>query len=194
MQPNREQWNDWERSALRTLAIGVREARERAGMSQRALADAARVDRGQIANLESNANAETSSRTTELPRIGLVVRLALALRLPPLELLYPGLPDGSVEVLPDVTCTSMEAAQWFSGEVSSDQLPDSLPVTDTQRTVKARKLRDIRRQIEFNKQVLFADDVSESARQTANIVLMSFTKQAQELEAEMRREGLTVRG
>ena len=42
--------------------------------------------------------------------------LAAALEVPPVELLFPDLPDGEVEALPGVSATAFQAAQWFSGE------------------------------------------------------------------------------
>jgi transcriptional regulator with XRE-family HTH domain len=102
-------------SWLRTIAGAVKSARERAGLTQRALADAAGVDRGQIANLESHADPESKSRTTELPRVGLLVRLSFALGKAPVELLYPALPYGPVEVWPGMEVSSLYALEWFSG-------------------------------------------------------------------------------
>ena len=42
--------------------------------------------------------------------------LAAALEVPPVELLFPDLPDGEVEALPGRVTTSWQAVQWFSGE------------------------------------------------------------------------------
>jgi len=126
MQPTRDQWSAWELSWLRTIAAAVKSARERAELTQRALADAAGVDRGQIANLESHADPESKSRTTELPRVGLLVRLSLVLGIPPVELLYPALPDGTMEVWPDVETTSFQALQWFSGEIAARDIDPRL--------------------------------------------------------------------
>lgn len=44
--------------------------------------------------------------------------LAWALAVPPVRLLYPDLPDGSVEAVPGVTVSSMVAVTWFSGEAT----------------------------------------------------------------------------
>lgn len=43
--------------------------------------------------------------------------LAWALRVPPLQLLYPDIPDGGVEIVPGIEKPSIEAIQWFSGEL-----------------------------------------------------------------------------
>ncbi|MCK0516968.1 hypothetical protein [Williamsia sp. DF01-3] len=45
-----------------------------------------------------------------------LVILAKALAVPPLLLLYPGVPGEVVEVIPEVRTLAIAAAQWFSGE------------------------------------------------------------------------------
>lgn len=104
-------WENWEKVAVALIGTAVRNFRDAVGMSQAELATAAEISKGQIMNLES-----TSGRVQKLPSVGTVVRLAYALGVPPVALLYPGLPDGSVEVLPGITTSSIKAAQWFSGE------------------------------------------------------------------------------
>ncbi|MCB8910205.1 helix-turn-helix domain-containing protein [Rhodococcus rhodochrous] len=106
MPPTQEQWNEWEQAAIQQLGKAVRAERERAGLSQRALADAAGIDRGQIANIEGGKDGKP--RISELPRIGVLVRLAYALKAPPIMLLYPGMPDEMVHVAPN----SMRPAKW----------------------------------------------------------------------------------
>ncbi|MGB7239386.1 MAG: hypothetical protein WBD41_25825, partial [Rhodococcus sp. (in: high G+C Gram-positive bacteria)] len=46
--------------------------------------------------------------------------LAKALEIPPALLLFPGMPDGDVEVLPDVIVSSEQAARWVVGEQRID--------------------------------------------------------------------------
>ncbi|WML61904.1 hypothetical protein [Rhodococcus sp. AH-ZY2] len=67
------------------------------------------ITRGTIAKIESN------SRAAKLDVAELAV-LAKALCVPPIQLLYPQLPDGPVEVLPNVRVRSVDAMTWFSGE------------------------------------------------------------------------------
>ncbi len=115
MQPTAEEWQNWETTALLQVGAAVRAARARAGLSQRALAEAAGVDRGQIANIES-VNKDGTPRLSDLPRLAILIRLAVALQIPPVMLLYPEFPDGEVQVVPGLTCTADEAVQWFAGE------------------------------------------------------------------------------
>lgn len=65
------------------------------------------ITRAQIANYESG-------RKQSLDIAELVV-IAAALDLSPAQLIFPGLVDGLVEVLPDRTITSASALEWFSG-------------------------------------------------------------------------------
>ncbi len=108
---NEVNWENWEKVAVAQIGAAVREFRDALGMSQAELATSAGISKGQIMNLES-----TSGRVTKLPGVGTVVRLAYAMGIPPVALLYPGLPSGKVEMLPGITTTSIKAVQWFSGE------------------------------------------------------------------------------
>lgn len=78
------------------------------------------MSREVLANLESAAGDRP--RVYEVPAVTTLVRLALALGVPPIELIYPDLPDGPVEVWPDQQATSFQAVQWFSGEVTADDI------------------------------------------------------------------------
>jgi hypothetical protein len=69
-----------------------------------------RVPRTTISELESGKRKSVS--TAEL------CVLAWALKVPPIRLLYPDLPDGPVEIIPGKTVPSIEAATWFSGELT----------------------------------------------------------------------------
>ncbi len=45
-----------------------------------------------------------------------LIVLARALNVPPLQLIYPDLPDGIIEAWPSQNARAVDAAQWFSGE------------------------------------------------------------------------------
>ncbi len=47
-----------------------------------------------------------------------LLAIAAALEVPPVALLFPGLPDGEVAVLPRSSGRALDALRWFSGEVS----------------------------------------------------------------------------
>jgi hypothetical protein len=84
------------------------------------------VTRSVIADLENGRRRYVT--TAEL------CALAWALKVPPIRLLYPELPDGAVEVVPGVEKPSIEAAMWFSGELAYiPEFPDPKdrqPTTD----------------------------------------------------------------
>lgn len=68
---------------------------------------------------------ETGHREGKLDLAELVV-LGAALRIPPVMMVYPDLPDGQVELLPGREKSSVEALAWFTGDT---QLADGA-VTD----------------------------------------------------------------
>jgi transcriptional regulator with XRE-family HTH domain len=76
------------------------------------------ITRSQIANYESG-------RKQSLDVAELLV-LAAALRVPPVALLFPNLPDGDVEVLPGQVMSSGEAMRWFTGETDPIEPPSDL--------------------------------------------------------------------
>lgn len=114
-----QDWDRWEEAAIEQIARGVRSSRELRGMSQQALATAAGIARSQVANLE------TAGRVRALPSVGVLVRLAYALNIPPVTLIYPALPDGAAEVWPGVTTDSTTAAEWFSGVIPAWQVREA---------------------------------------------------------------------
>jgi transcriptional regulator with XRE-family HTH domain len=102
---------DWVDELHRRVAAAIKAAR--ASRSAQWLSDETErlgfpISRAAIANYESG-------RKKGLDLTELLV-LAAALRVPPLVLLFPDLPDGSVQALPDVIVESWDAAAWFSGE------------------------------------------------------------------------------
>lgn len=93
------------------------------------------ISRAAIANYESG-------RKKGLDVAELLV-LAAALRIPPLAILFPELPDGAVEVLPGVETTSWEAAAWFSGETNSpDPAHDPWPTSRQYELIRAVRERN----------------------------------------------------
>ena len=113
------------------------------------------ISRAAIANYESG-------RKKSLDVAELMV-LAAALRIPPLTLLFPQLPDGVVEVLPGVETTSWDAAAWFSGEASSPSPADD-PWPATREFELLRAVRDRHSQLLETAQYFeFADRLTRTA-------------------------------
>ncbi len=103
-------------------------------MSQRDLADAAGVSQGVIANIETGA-----PRVKQTPSVATLVRLALVLGVPPVQLLYPDLPDGTVEAWPGAEVTSIAALQWFSGERTAQDTHIPAPISSNETVWMARE-------------------------------------------------------
>lgn len=102
---------EWAEGHASRVAAAVKELRgKRSGqwLSDRTAELGYRVSRTTISELENNKRKYVT--TAEL------CVLAIALEVPPLYLLYPDQPDGSVEVAPGVETSSIVAATWFSGE------------------------------------------------------------------------------
>ena len=102
---------DWVDELHRRVAGAIKTARS--GRSAQWLADETErigfpISRATIANYESGRK-----KALDLAEL---LTLAAALRVPPVVLLFPDLPDGPVEALPGVTVDSWGAAAWFSGE------------------------------------------------------------------------------
>ncbi|WP_256820105.1 helix-turn-helix domain-containing protein [Dietzia sp. Die43] len=74
------------------------------------------ITRGTIAKLEGG------HRGGKLDMAEVQV-LAAALEVPPVELLFAGLPDESTEVLPEVWVPAWEAMRWFTGEARGANNP-----------------------------------------------------------------------
>lgn len=101
----------WSEDVHRRVASAIKKAR--AGRSAQWLADQTEqlgypISRSAIANYESGRK-----KTLDLVEL---IAIAAALHVPPVVLLYPELPTGLVELLPDITVTSWDAVAWFSGE------------------------------------------------------------------------------
>ena len=82
-----------------------------------------KISRSTIADIENRRRKYVS--TAEL------CVLAWALDVPPAQLLFPALPDGEVEVVPNVTTRSIFAATWFTGEATfEDSDPEQAASVD----------------------------------------------------------------
>jgi hypothetical protein len=101
-------WGEEQAHRVATEVRRLRGAQSTQGLSDRTDELGYRVSRSVIADLENGRRRYVT--TAEL------CALAWALKVPPIRLLYPDLPDGRVEVIPDKQVSSIEAAMWFSGE------------------------------------------------------------------------------
>ncbi|MGW5376234.1 hypothetical protein ACWESM_12380 [Nocardia sp. NPDC003999] len=73
-----------------------------------------------------------------------LIVLAATLGVPPVQLIYPELPDGEVEVWPGFGTTSVTAAQWFSGEITARDIAD-VPLTEKSTNSRISAAREYER-------------------------------------------------
>jgi hypothetical protein len=100
----------WQEGITRRVAEELRRLRGENSvqwLSDRTAELGYRVSRSTISDMEVG-------RRTRFEVAELIV-LAAALGVPPVALLYPGVLTEEVELLPGVSCTAFDAAQWFSG-------------------------------------------------------------------------------
>lgn len=107
------QGEGWPERFTAGVAGQIKRYRESKGQSYQQLADACTALgyptlRTTLANLE---NGRRKSVTVHE-----LVVIAEALAVPPIQLLFPGLPQGPVEYLPGRTSIAWQALQWFNGE------------------------------------------------------------------------------
>lgn len=140
---------------------------------------------------------ETGSRAGKLD-VAEVITLALALELPPVELLYAQLPDAKTEVWPGVQSTNIEALQWFSGDGPTYGMnPGPNPnVGTTERVRRSRELASARRahrraKLELTEAQLTPDDSSMSVEE-AREAIQSTRHRLETLTEEFRKQGWPV--
>jgi transcriptional regulator with XRE-family HTH domain len=185
---------EWTEDLHRRIAAAIRSAR--GNRSAQWLAEETKrlgypISRAAIANYESG-------RKKGLDIAELLV-LAGALRLPPLTLLFPELPDGAVELLPGIRTTSWNAATWFSGEASSPD-PDADPWPTTREFELLRAVRDRRSQLRATAQLLeLAADFARTAEGGKKPLspwdpdMRAFKEQAETLKREIDRLDQVIR-
>jgi transcriptional regulator with XRE-family HTH domain len=143
------------------------------------------ISRAAIANYESG-------RKKGLDIAELLV-IAAALRIPPVALLFPQLPDGPVEVVPGTYTTCWDATTWLSGEESSPQ-PDDQPWPTTRESELLRAVRDRRDKLLSAAQLyqLFTEFAAQQQDKRSPFVifndnLRAFGEQAGAVRRELKR-------
>src|SRR5271168_3724930 len=104
----------WQKELAARTGNAVRERRKvlnltAAGLAKRTAELGYPVSRVAIGKME-NGHREGKFDLAEL------VVLAAALGIPPVMLIYPDLPHGQVEVLPEIDCDAADAVGWFCGD------------------------------------------------------------------------------
>ena len=156
---------DWAEDLHRRTAAAIKAAR--GSRPAQWLADETErlgypISRAAIANYESG-------RKKGLDVAELIV-LAEALRVPPLVLLFPQLPDGELEGLPGLSTTAWNAASWFSGEEDRVNSEDATPPATTKELKLIRAVRERRDRYQVTAQFLglFADALQRATKEGRN--------------------------
>lgn len=110
----------WERSTVERIGRAIKTHRRAAGLGQEELAERIGSTRNAIQNLESERARRSSVDLLDL------MLIARELGVPPVELIFPDLPDGEVEAWPSHQTRSILAMQWFSGEITASDASDYL--------------------------------------------------------------------
>lgn len=124
-----------------------------------------------------------------------LVVLAMALGVPPVELLYPDLPHGPVDVWPQVEVPSIAAVQWFSGEVPAQSIAEhslaqggsNLRVQLSRRYVRAKQLVSGAAHKWTESQA--SPDRAELSKETAALGLSEARAKLQEVSDQIREKG-----
>lgn len=114
---------DWHRATAERIGKAVAKFRRDAGMTAQRLAERCRqlgvpIHRSTITKIEGGRSRFD---------VGELLILAAALQVPPMVLLYPELPDGEVELIPDHPGSSRDAYLWATGEAPSFTNPGARP-------------------------------------------------------------------
>ncbi|MGW4121036.1 helix-turn-helix domain-containing protein [Nocardia sp. NPDC004711] len=148
------------------------------------------LTKAQVSDLELGRK-----KTITVPEL---ISLALALGVSPVELLYPALMDGPVEVWPGVTTTSIEAVQWFSGEIPAWEVHlDERTQQSTNEKVQLSRqyaaLRTVVRDANLAQiKAEFAPRQSQPAKDRAEQALRAAHDELDQLTEQLRRAGLAV--
>ncbi|MCA2303189.1 helix-turn-helix transcriptional regulator [Mycobacterium intracellulare] len=114
---------DWHRATAERIGKAVVKYRRDAGLTAQQLAERCR-DLGVPIHRTTITKIEGGRSRFDL---GELLILAAALEVPPMVLLYPELPGGEVELIPDRPASSWDAYLWATGAAPSFTNPGARP-------------------------------------------------------------------
>jgi hypothetical protein len=173
----------WSEGLVRRVGVAVKMARD--GKSAKWLSDRTgelgyRVSPTVIAKLDSGHRGNVLS----VPEL---LVLAAALDIAPIALLYPGPYKQETELLPGVSWTELEAAEWFSGNLDrSNPVPGTSLYDYRQNTKRLRNAR-LLRAFEDRKKYLLAEmrDLGESDDDQVNF--RRYSDELSRVESDIER-------
>ncbi len=164
-----ESWSDELAKRICREVARLRGQQSMQWLSDRTAEAGKRVSKVSISELENGKRKSVS--------VADLVILAAALGVPPIELLYPGMPDAKVEGLPGQVDMSWKVAQWFSGEKSKDTLVGMV-----------RRREELRTLIKHNEKALrYTDNPERAVGHTEWIE--KYERQLVELDEAIRAAG-----
>lgn len=106
-----ENTQDWQRALSSRIGAAIQRERKERDLSAAKLASRCAelglpIHRVTITKIEGGRSSFD---------LGELIVIAAALGVPPVALIFPAMPDGSVEVLPGEITNSDDAAEWFAG-------------------------------------------------------------------------------
>jgi transcriptional regulator with XRE-family HTH domain len=136
--------NNWARQLTHRVAAEVKRRRGEhtvQWLSDRTADYGLRISRSRISDLERGDRGG-------LLGVAELLVLSAALDVPPILLLFPGVPGEPVEMLPGRVVESWDAARWFTGEEPSPaEDPDHIPAASTWVLRQLRRLTDLDQQV-----------------------------------------------
>lgn len=127
-----------------------------------------------------------SGHRGEVLQLAEVIVLAAALDVPPLQLIYPDLPDGPVEVLPKRVEPSISAVSWFEGAGMGSRIARS-----RQYETMRREVADFETQLAEMASTLEGADGDETFPKYMAAV-RNLKARADDMKADMREKGWPV--
>jgi transcriptional regulator with XRE-family HTH domain len=170
---------DWARQLTHQVAAEVKRRRGEhtvQWLSDRTADYGLRISRSRISDLERGDRGG-------LLGVAELLVLAAALDVPPILLLFPGVPGEPVEMLPGRVVESWDAARWFTGEEPSPvEDPDHIPPGSTQVLRQLRALADVDQRL-----VIAASRVVHPSRNTDPEFVSIWADRAEQAARERNR-------
>lgn len=179
--------SNWEEKLVTTFSTSMGNRRRELGLSAQKLADRTEA-LGHPVNRSTVAALENGHRDRLLLSDALV--LAQALGTPLAQLLYPEMPDGQVEYVPNQTVAAWDAALALVGTQPLDAMPTAMAATASDE--EAAKQYEEERQA--GHELMIAALLLADARETRADVLGDFDSQEAFATPETRRHLLSMLG
>ncbi|WP_198165418.1 helix-turn-helix domain-containing protein [Nocardia fusca] len=179
----------WQSELAQRFGDAVATYRKERGIKAAELADRTR-DLGYPIHRVAITKIETNSRGGKLD-LAEVITLALALGVPPVQLIYPGLPGGQVDVWPRIGTSEATALQWFSGEIRASDIFLG-PWTEASTNARVQLAREYVRAKEVRKSAALNYRDPASASDEVRQAFRIAQDRVEEIEQQIRANGWPI--